>query len=160
MNPIPNKEDFNNDLGKVFENHVGNLLSKTFNKKNNLYFKINFDIIDAIVTIKSKLLQNLPKENKNTNDDKEEFQIFKNIKQLVNICNFYLKKVIELDSKKNPLENQKKAYKENQINSIQENRANISMNLYLGSNTLQNQQIFGTKNKNSKNDSSNIIAGE
>ena len=108
MKTIQNKEDYNNELGKAFEKHAAILLSKTLDRKDNLYFNINFDIIDAIKTIKSKLLQNIPIDNESDNVDKEEILIYKNIKELVHICNCYLKKVLESAPKTKPEDNQKK----------------------------------------------------
>jgi hypothetical protein len=163
MEKKPKQEDFNNELGKAFEKHAGILLSKTLNKQDSVYFNLNFNIFEAITSIKSKLILRLGIDKCNDNNDNEkDFQIYKDIKELIKICNNYLKKLYEFsDSKKNFQANQKKLYLENQIHSANENRTNTNIKLNFDD-TPQYQQIFGAKNEKGESgiDSSNIISGD
>ena len=83
------KGDYNNELGVAFEKHSGILLSNILKKEKNTYFNIKFEAIDAIIDIKSRLFAKLPIEK----DIDKEFEIYKEIKDLIKICNKYLEKL-------------------------------------------------------------------
>lgn len=80
--------DFQNELGKAFEQHTGILFAKMLKKENNIYFNIKFDINHAIRTIKEKLFRKLILDKSILNYEK-----YKAIKELIEICDKYLDKL-------------------------------------------------------------------
>jgi len=135
------KSDYNNELRVEFVKHSRILLSNILKKENNTYFNIKFEVNDAIIKIKSKLLAKLPIEK----DIDNELIIYKEIEDLIKICNKYLEKIKSLP----------KSETSNYINKIQESNK-IYLDLSEENKIVhKNNRLKDEKNGNASNCNNN-----